>query len=470
MYGSVSVPLKLARTVIVGQNKSLVCQLLQVLTYFIRCSDVKETVMQMEHDDEKQGSPLSSSFGESTLNFSSTTPSSVKSWVDNIPTPKAQYVKEEILSSNDAVPVEKKSSELLPKIFDETPCYCNLLQKMDSVTSKGVLKCHKQPDNVKYSVEYLSSSTTAKLSGKSCYGCGTLEKLIYDLFCEQCKKDKFSIEVDLICQTCLKRLEKLKLPHSFIDTSTQSIYKKPSFVCYCCSPNNHEEFEQLYRPRKFSDPIPCVSPKTKSATRNCTKSHDSGTEEMNFTPSLNEDHIFSRNSSISSQSSSTAVADMDSDYCSVDNDSKRFSLIDQYLTDTSCFNVNECNSSGTLKNLELSFPPKIVNYHEEKKNALNKDLEKMHLKVLSMPRFVCSYSAIFFGLKLLPFFKVFLVKIVSILQIFYFCCFFIFRATQTKERNRFLFSFISFCIFFIYDSKTCFKNMVSFIVNMPINE
>lgn len=43
LYGAIGFPLKLARTVVVGQKADLVKKILYILSYFIRCSDVQET-------------------------------------------------------------------------------------------------------------------------------------------------------------------------------------------------------------------------------------------------------------------------------------------------------------------------------------------------------------------------------------------------------------------------------------------
>ncbi|XP_023655004.2 folliculin-interacting protein 2 isoform X2 [Paramormyrops kingsleyae] len=45
LYGAVGSPVRLARTVVVGRRRELVQRVLQVLTYFIRCSDLQENVM-----------------------------------------------------------------------------------------------------------------------------------------------------------------------------------------------------------------------------------------------------------------------------------------------------------------------------------------------------------------------------------------------------------------------------------------
>ena len=47
LYGAVSHPLKIARTVITGQSLSVVCRLLYLLTYFIRCSEIQPGFVQV---------------------------------------------------------------------------------------------------------------------------------------------------------------------------------------------------------------------------------------------------------------------------------------------------------------------------------------------------------------------------------------------------------------------------------------
>ncbi|XP_072050531.1 folliculin-interacting protein 2-like isoform X2 [Amphiura filiformis] len=48
MYGAVGYPNKVAKTIIVGKKADLVCRLLYILTYFIRCSEVHESLEKRE--------------------------------------------------------------------------------------------------------------------------------------------------------------------------------------------------------------------------------------------------------------------------------------------------------------------------------------------------------------------------------------------------------------------------------------
>ena len=46
LYGAVTTPLRIARTIVTGQSASVVCRLLYLLTYFIRCSEVQPGFLQ----------------------------------------------------------------------------------------------------------------------------------------------------------------------------------------------------------------------------------------------------------------------------------------------------------------------------------------------------------------------------------------------------------------------------------------
>lgn len=123
--------------------------------------------------------------------------------------------------------------------------------------------------------------------------------------------------------------------------------KKPSFICYCCTPTTYGnldvdlkidtseegnlseiDLDITPRPRKSSDPIDMVPLSSKNKTkfsnmRNSTNSHDSGTELENSVGSSGE--CFTRTNSMSSQSVAT---DIDSDYCSVENEQLASTLIE----------------------------------------------------------------------------------------------------------------------------------------------
>ena len=46
LYGAVTTPLRITRTIVTGQSAPLVCRLLYLLTYFIRCSEVQPGFLQ----------------------------------------------------------------------------------------------------------------------------------------------------------------------------------------------------------------------------------------------------------------------------------------------------------------------------------------------------------------------------------------------------------------------------------------
>ena len=50
LYGTIGFPLKISRTVVTGKDPTLVRQILFILTYFIRCSDVKEHTLRIKKE------------------------------------------------------------------------------------------------------------------------------------------------------------------------------------------------------------------------------------------------------------------------------------------------------------------------------------------------------------------------------------------------------------------------------------
>ena len=105
------------------------------------------------------------------------------------------------------------------------------------------------------------------------------------------------------------------------------------------SQDNSIDLDLTPRPRKASDPVDCVlSPSLSSSVanntnfsnmRNSTNSHDSGTEMDNSVGSCagdSTDSCFTRTNSLSSQG---IVTDLDSDYCSVDNEQLATTLINE---------------------------------------------------------------------------------------------------------------------------------------------
>ena len=64
LYGAVGFPLRVARTVVVGKDSKLVAQVLDVLSYFIRCPEVSEHVQKRDDDSKDGAHDKVSNFGE----------------------------------------------------------------------------------------------------------------------------------------------------------------------------------------------------------------------------------------------------------------------------------------------------------------------------------------------------------------------------------------------------------------------
>ena len=401
LYGCLGSSLKLARTVIVGKNIKLVKQILKFLTYFIRCCEIKENYIRPEKQRNNLNR-LSSSNLSDTLSASST---ETQGWFErscSIVNAKANS-RNNILINSPSDPFKDFKSynhlNVLPEQQDEciTPrtsdrniieklqlmkmdtnkCYCAFLEALNKINDKSLRSYVNMEDLKKQELQVNNIVNTDGSVGiqalKSCMVCKTLEKGMFDEFCDKCKMDlqKSSFEViETVCLHCVKRLEDLKCKnltepsmtcsccdkdylncsrHNSMNTSTVTVcQKKPSFICYCCTPTTYgnlgadlkidtsEEGNLLEidldltpRPRKSSDPIDVIPLNNKNNTkfsnmRNSTNSHDSGTE-MESSVGSTGGECFTRTNSMSSQSVAT---DIDSDYCSVENEQLASTLIE----------------------------------------------------------------------------------------------------------------------------------------------
>ena len=398
MYGCLGSSLKLARTVIVGKNTKLVKQILKFLTYFIRCCEIKENYIR----PEKQRNilkRLSSSNLSDTLSASST---ETQGWFErscSIVNAKANnntsirvnspsdpfrdfksYNHLDVLSEHQDESVTPRTSDrnIIEKLrsmnMDTNKCYCAFLEALNKINDKSLRSYVNMEDLKKQELQVNNIVNIDGNAGiqalKSCMLCKTLEKGMFDEFCDKCKMDlqKSSFEViETVCLHCVKRLEDLKCKNlaepsrtcdccnkgtlncrnNSMNKSIIVCQKKPSFICYCCTPTTYGnldvdlkidtseegnlseiDLDITPRPRKSSDPIDMVPLSSKNKTkfsnmRNSTNSHDSGTELENSVGSSGE--CFTRTNSMSSQSVAT---DIDSDYCSVENEQLASTLIE----------------------------------------------------------------------------------------------------------------------------------------------
>lgn len=391
-------PLKLARTVIVGKNVGLVKQMLEFVSYFIRCCDVKENSIRMEKQRDILGNRQSGSNWSDTLSASFGSQNShIQNWFERscniVSAPPnttydtsgtVDYFKDfKSYSHLDALKeeTEHEPGTEIGKILkcvnsDTTKCYCSLLQALNKISEKK-LKSYVRMDDL----NTINSST--KLSNgsrkneidlaetlKCCVLCRTLEKGMFEEFCDKCRLEleKINLDVSLVCLHCVQRLDRLKnrlLGTGNLDDKN-SLYpirtsrsdskfektvcqSKPSFVCYCCSPctygdlrldlhvdttlDGSDDLNITPRPRNTSDPVDFIAKAENnfSNLRNSTNSHDSGTEMEYCSSGTGEtlSECYTRTNSLSSQS---VAQDFDSDYCSVENEQLASTLTDMTPT------------------------------------------------------------------------------------------------------------------------------------------
>ena len=448
MYGSISSPLHLARTIIIGKNATLVCDLLHLLTYFIRCSDIKENNVRIEREKDSLYRFSGSSWGESVLSQTPGTPDSVQSWIE-----KASLVEDDKVFTEAKVAEHSKNPIITPRTFiedfknspvDTTVCYCGLLQKLDCFGEKNIASYLKHSDNKK--IKKLLNGSDVCFSNvsnpKSCKGCRTLEKDMFVEYCDKCKKqENLSLEIDLVCQHCINRLDKHNTQAS-IDLSQHTVGKleksnvsipeevyqqkeyisipmKASFTCYCCSKDedrmkitkqnvddsySDDGYNIISRERTMSDPVDCQNLKLKTGLlRNSTTSHDSGNETAYSVCSStheNESDLvnLTRTNSLSSQddllnNDHAITTDIDSDYCSVEKEQLSNTVDNISLSNTEN-RVPKSISSTTLKEMSLPLSSSvdgndIIKEEEEGEDSistLDVDLQTMNLKEVLLPK------------------------------------------------------------------------------------
>lgn len=489
MYGSVNYPRKLARTIIVGENANLVVELLYLLTYFLRCSNVIENNLTNELPEENNSYRFSGSSWNETMFNETGTPNSVRSWIDKVScvntselvtdvnelelpnSSKTKTLDEKVTSkcSDTIYPSDDGKTNFFDNVMQEqidiSHCYCGYLQKLDSSLGRKNLRNLIKNTDKENLVNLLGGSNCKEQNGninnsKSCKGCRTLEKTIFEQYCDKCKEilNNLSLEIDSVCRYCILHLEKLREMIHTNDTPTSSsninkrllddtgpctnvrksfdesqcisesnkLFKKEnpcnsrsSFRCYCCPrgdlpidnsdtcTQDHVESDEEFitRERKASDPVDCApSPKltTKVLLRHSTTSHDSGTEmacsvssscpELDSGESLN----LTRDNSVSSHdnlfNSDTIVGDMDSDYCSVDNDqTSTVSEVTCFETEQLINTVCKSSSSTTIKEIYVNLDSpamKTIESTTDCNSVLDTELDSMNLKEVPLPRIV----------------------------------------------------------------------------------
>lgn len=285
----------MTKTIVVGKDPTLVRQLLYILSYFIRCSEIKEYSLKMQTLDDLDNISIGNSDDVSCCSETPTNTPNVDSWPnftegkENCSADGNRSVEGTVNSSQDIDVSEKgKAFEDHEEICD---CMCSVLQSIDYIGSKGLR------NRIKFANAMKIDKTLAarKKSGMS--------KAAY----VPCRKNGLENSPDK------KKLE-------------EYVKKYPSFRCYCCpekhSLRNHIENTAKLFPRQISgESMESVLQDDESKSCVCgdkeTSEYGSETRSSQFT--------LSRNSSCGSCSDyfrkfESISQDLDSDYCSIANE------------------------------------------------------------------------------------------------------------------------------------------------------
>lgn len=289
LYGTVGYPPKMTKTIIVGKDPTLVRQLLYILSYFIRCSEIIEYSLKMQIQHEMDSISQHNTGRGSCCSKTPTNTPSIEHWSN------CEEGKENCgIDGNKDLETHKRESK---KAFDDHEeicnCMCSVLQSIDYIGSKGLKNIKKITNGMRYD----SSKHVESLKSKNTRGMNL-----------QGHKNSINGNKNGI--------------DSVADNNKQLNDNKrnyASFQCYCCPEKNNfrakciENMEQKY-PRQDSDGcLDLTSPDDESKSCVCGERETSeyGSETRSIQCTL------SRNSSCGSCSDYFRSQDLDSDYCSV---------------------------------------------------------------------------------------------------------------------------------------------------------
>lgn len=392
-----------------------------MLSYFIRCSNIVENKVKMNKTREHRISESSTS--GNYLGETPSSPISVSSWVDKNFVDKNTTIKldckyitdnaQELNSvrdeNNKIVPESSEKFEMnildngkVNKLELGNSCYCELLRSVEQMGEKDIKRVMLLLDRDNKLEEFINRSsptTHSKLNSlKYCDNCLTLEKPLFEKFCDHCRTSNiknFSIEVDLVCQHCVQRLNNVQrlLTKNDKETISQTEEKqelklkcierllgrckilspdisnsdkpKSSFKCYCCPDENEvvgkentneqlktnlehiNEIEEplVQRSRCESDPMDMQTCQMKKGPlRDSTTSQDSGTE-MSYTSSYCQDSTDNLSTCLYLSSQEDLLNnENDSDYASLDNENLASVNLDKNLYNSIELSLSVSNS------------------------------------------------------------------------------------------------------------------------------
>ena len=284
----------MTKTIVVGKDPTLVRQLLYILSYFIRCSEIKEYSLKMQMHDEFDSFSLRNSDHVSCCSDTPTNTPSMEMWSnfgdrkENISVEGNRNMKGKAgsVNKNGAVTDNEKG-----KAFEDPEeicnCMCSVLQSIDYIGSKGLrnIKMLKNAMKIDKQVEG-TAAKKVKENG---------QRLINGYVPDKKELSEYS-------------------------------NKYPSFRCYCC-PEKHsfrsyiETAGKMFPRQNSGDSVDCNSAEDESKSCVCG---DKETSEYGSETRSNQCTL-SRNSSCGSCSdyfrkSECRSQDLDSDYCSIANE------------------------------------------------------------------------------------------------------------------------------------------------------
>eukprot|EP00794_Sanderia_malayensis_P011901 gene11901-13135_t len=146
LYGTLGFPPKVTKTIVVGKDPTLVRQILYILSYFIRCGDIKEYSISVNLDSDFDACSSKSSDRLSCYSKTPTNTPVVHSWTETIPAKSFDKNTDYVFVNDDADTAKMRTDDDM--LFDDAEeicnCMCSVLQGIDYIGGKDLGNLRKK--------------------------------------------------------------------------------------------------------------------------------------------------------------------------------------------------------------------------------------------------------------------------------------------------------------------------------------
>ena len=206
LFGTVGYPPKITKTVVVGKDPTLVRQILYILSYFIRCSEVKEYSLKILENVDDDDFSLRCCDKLSTYTVTPTNTPDNSQWKDSFLSKQNRELVNDKKERDNTITESEKLADDQEEICN---CMCSVLQSIDYIGTKGLRNFKKLSSVIKTDKSRHVEFKNVKNSVQEHRDKDTLHK---------------NIETD-----------RDSGPNDY----KNYIQKQASFICYCCPDKQH---------------------------------------------------------------------------------------------------------------------------------------------------------------------------------------------------------------------------------------